>query len=751
MSESDILYRSKRAVRVGQLERYIITYEPEEQDITKLSLKSLWLKVRNIESLPMRAAFLMGPYILYVDVRTEEYHHSKSTFVTADQPKFEPNLSPGQSFNAELSLHNIKKKYVWIVDVVSQILFNTSTDVGFELLIGRNLESLGLKFDKLGSFNNQLTVNRKDTLDLWNLPKPIPQKDVHLVILTHGLHGNVTADMYYIKEQLDKAAKECDENLIVRGFSGNTCKTEKGVKYLGSRLAEHIIKNLYNEKVTKISFIGHSLGGLVQTFAIAYIEINFPWFFANVQAVNFITLASPLLGIFTDNPAYVKAALSVGMVGKTGQDLGLQVTQGKDPLLKLLPTGPTHRILKKFHNRTLYANAINDGIVPLYTSALLYLDWKGLTKVANAQKSRRRSTGDSSTSEPSGKIPNEHQLRDHEALKEVDGEDDFITKATKSFVNPFQKAINLIAPNAQSQTAQDKSTKKDGKSKQDEDKKAMKNFPKTSMIESAAAVLLPPLPPPKYIIDPESRPNVIIHDRVYTEADIPPKIERRKTFIENLDPNKHFEELEEEIAREWHKDMSWRKVLVNLEPDAHNNILVRRRFANAYGWNVIDHLIENHFNFNELKSEPQEDDDTQLDREQRSVTPDESSEAKELENILDRDNIQRDNKEIDLTDVNAPPNTSQLLEKTDWVNSKNEESFFDVGPTGFISNVNEMFENFRNWNIGIGSIGVEDNSIIQDNIETKNGDDEEITEEEKIRGDDPVRDVYNRGIMDNFY
>jgi hypothetical protein len=53
--------------------------------------------------------------------------------------------------------------------------------------------------------------------------------------------------------------------------------------------------------------------------------------------------------------------------------------------------------------------------------------------------------------------------------------------------------------------------------------------------------------------------------------------------------------VEEKIARAYHKDLSWRKVLVRLEPDAHNNIIVRRMFANAYGWPVIKHLCDTHF------------------------------------------------------------------------------------------------------------------------------------------------------------
>jgi hypothetical protein len=53
--------------------------------------------------------------------------------------------------------------------------------------------------------------------------------------------------------------------------------------------------------------------------------------------------------------------------------------------------------------------------------------------------------------------------------------------------------------------------------------------------------------------------------------------------------------IEEKIARAYHHDLSWRKVLVRLEPDAHNNMVVRRMFANAYGWPVVKHLCDTHF------------------------------------------------------------------------------------------------------------------------------------------------------------
>lgn len=71
----------------------------------------------------------------------------------------------------------------------------------------------------------------------------------------------------------------------------------------------------------------------------------------------------------------------------------------------------------------------------------------------------------------------------------------------------------------------------------------------------------------------------------------------------NTNPDKEPQEIidtsamrvEEKIARAYHRDLSWRKVLVKVEPDAHNNVFVRRMFANAYGWPVVKHMVDAHF------------------------------------------------------------------------------------------------------------------------------------------------------------
>ena len=58
----------------------------------------------------------------------------------------------------------------------------------------------------------------------------------------------------------------------------------------------------------------------MQTFAIAYLKVNFLGFDV-IKPINFITLASPLLGVVNENPLVVKWVLLAGFVGNTGQEL----------------------------------------------------------------------------------------------------------------------------------------------------------------------------------------------------------------------------------------------------------------------------------------------------------------------------------------------------------------------------------------------------------------------------------------------
>lgn len=367
-----------------------------------------------------------------------------------------------------------------------------------------------------------------------------------------------------------------------------------------------------------------------------------------------------------------------------------------------------------FRNRTVYSNVVNDGIVPLRTSCLLFLDWRGLGRVEKARRENglvgtmagwgwaeltganssshrtiREATdresnlqiensGDEGSNTPTRQgdgdtvpQPTENATRDDTtegqgdpasnrsmkaAQKQFQDEDHDANKSKETSPaqpsHPLSALLSFLRPNSagkpihrpakntriyrRSQTVKaeqseesDQLSEASGKSPSSngrpritrgdsvfEDPENLFAPPKTTFFESAGDILNPPLPTEEYLTDPSSRPRTIFHDRIYRPNDIPPPppLKRRSSFMRSLsgdgknnipradtvykrseDQKTDGMKVEEKIARAYHRDLSWRKVLVRLEPDAHNNIVVRRMFSNAYGWPVVKHLVDTHF------------------------------------------------------------------------------------------------------------------------------------------------------------
>lgn len=679
---SQLLYKRNESVSIGEIHRFKVTLRTEEADLGKL----VHFRIKNNENILLAPAYLNGPYILYADIKPNDWDHRTQYFSTNDQPQFDPNINPGQSLNHSITINKIQDEYVWTIDVISQIVFSTSASISFELQINLGSSpSHGVIKD--GNYSNgKLIVEHMTTLDLWNKPPKSIEQPIHLIILTHGLHSNSTADMCYIRDQLEKNGELTGENIVIRGHRGNVCKTERGVKYLGRRLGEFIVNESMEglQSVEKISFIGHSLGGLVQTFALSYINMNYPRFFQEVNPENFITMASPLLGISNENPSYVKLCLSLGIVGKSGQDMNLQ---GDKPLLLLLPSEPTRKVLKMFKRRSVYANIVHDGIVPLRTSALLYLDWKGLSNVYKALKNGGEAPApetemevDMASSQDACEIPNDINSQ-FDKLEEPVG-------VLESLREKVQSTIGFCLPNLSTISERNMPKKYKYFQVQDEDENdkeendnddsnggSLLAIPKSNVITSIKRVILPPLPPPAYINDPSSRAETIIHDKIYKPSMIPvPAREMPSSnILAQLDLVKRHRLLEEKIARRWHLGMSWRKVLAVLEPDAHNNMVVRRRFANAYGWEVVENVIKNHFSSGCVLGEDLDEWAT-IGSEECQVEDIDLDETRRLDRVLERE-FQKEH-----------PNGLSDVDDS-WLN-ESADGYYD-GPTGMINNVGE--------------------------------------------------------------
>lgn len=170
--------------------------------------------------------------------------------------------------------------------------------------------------------------------------------------------------------------------LCAQTNSGNY--TYDGIETGGERVAHEIeetIKSLEKEgqKITKLSIVGYSLGGLIARYAIGL--LNSQGWLDRVEPVNFTTFASPHVGArtpLTGIRGQIWNELGSRSVSMSGQQLFLVDTfrdTGR-PLLSVLADPGSIFIegLKKFQNRCVYANILNDRTVAFYTAAMSKTD-----------------------------------------------------------------------------------------------------------------------------------------------------------------------------------------------------------------------------------------------------------------------------------------------------------------------------------------------------------------------------------------
>ncbi|XP_048490300.1 uncharacterized protein LOC104900483 isoform X2 [Beta vulgaris subsp. vulgaris] len=185
----------------------------------------------------------------------------------------------------------------------------------------------------------------------------------HLLVLVHGILAS-PSDWTYFEAELKK---RLGRNFLIYASSSNSyTKTFGGIDGAGKRLAEEVRQIVQRtESLKKISFLAHSLGGLFARYAVAvlYTPNNLGdgdiddtlgrsmkhGVIAGLEPINFITLASPHLGVrgrkqlplLWGLPFLEKLAppLASVFVGRTGSQLFL--TDGKPnrpPLLLKMAT-----------------------------------------------------------------------------------------------------------------------------------------------------------------------------------------------------------------------------------------------------------------------------------------------------------------------------------------------------------------------------------------------------------------------------
>ncbi|KAH9149807.1 hypothetical protein AeRB84_007246 [Aphanomyces euteiches] len=132
--------------------------------------------------------------------------------------------------------------------------------------------------------------------DMWQEVRVGSEDAVHLVILQHGLHGS-PQDYSTFQPILQSVLR--DHGVYVVSCTSNSKEyltTHDGIDLGGLRLADEVEQiALQCPMLQKISFIGHSLGGLYIRYCVGVLYSR--GFFSKVQPINFITMATPNLGI----------------------------------------------------------------------------------------------------------------------------------------------------------------------------------------------------------------------------------------------------------------------------------------------------------------------------------------------------------------------------------------------------------------------------------------------------------------------
>lgn len=199
---------------------------------------------------------------------------------------------------------------------------------------------------------------------------------MHLIIIQNGLNGFSFAMKYvlnYYQKHLDK-----NNYKIVVSNVNDFINTHDGLENMGIRLSKFVIDQTDN-KTKKISFVGHSLGGLMIRSCIKILfEKNY---FDNVIPCGLISITTPHMGIFEiDN---VRKFCANWFLGKTGQELLLQ---DKENILYEM-TGPKYlNVMNLFKHKVVYANIKGDTSVSYKTASITTTEFEKFNDIPTKHK-----------------------------------------------------------------------------------------------------------------------------------------------------------------------------------------------------------------------------------------------------------------------------------------------------------------------------------------------------------------------------
>lgn len=220
--------------------------------------------------------------------------------------------------------------------------------------------------------------------------------EYHLVILVHGLWGNVSHFDHIVTALQNHADKhwsdEKNQLLIYTTTLNEGFRTYDGIDVCGFRVAEEIAHQIQifehsstpqdSRKISKFSLIGYSLGGLIARYALGVLYKRRFFKKRDIELINFTTFCTPHVGVLAPGKnvaVNVFNSVVPWLLGSSGRQIFLRdhvqnhgLNAKEDSLIYLMSHEDSvfFKGLQSFKYKSLYANVVNDKRTAWWTAGI---------------------------------------------------------------------------------------------------------------------------------------------------------------------------------------------------------------------------------------------------------------------------------------------------------------------------------------------------------------------------------------------
>ncbi|XP_062375080.1 protein FAM135A isoform X2 [Sardina pilchardus] len=223
-----------------------------------------------------------------------------------------------------------------------------------------------LKLLKLPGFLYSEVAELASTMPYFSLEEDdSTDEGVHLVVCVHGLDGN-SADLRLVKTYLELGLPGSHIEFLMSERNQND--TFADFESMTDRLLDEIVQyiQIYNLAVSKISFVGHSLGNLIVRSVLT--RPRFKCYLSRLH--TFLSLSGPHLGTLYNSSALVNTGLwFMQKWKKSGSLLQLTCRDHSDPRQTFL-----YKLSKKaglqFFRNVVLVGSLQDRYVPYHSARI---------------------------------------------------------------------------------------------------------------------------------------------------------------------------------------------------------------------------------------------------------------------------------------------------------------------------------------------------------------------------------------------